>query len=400
VIERTMIVLSANRLFTPQEEIKEPLLFIEDGLISAVSSRAQQEIPKNATVIDLAKDGLADAVLVPGFVDIHMHGGAGLDVMRAAPGELPHLNRFLTTHGVTGYFPTTVAAPLDQTCAALARLADAIEAARGSQGSNADAVQARPLGIHLEGPFLSHKRRGVHPPEYLVEPTLAIFERLWQAARGHVSMMTIAPELPGALEVIAEAARRKVCVSIGHSDAVLEGARAGVRVGARHATHTFNAMRPLDHRDPGILAEVLTDSRLSADIIVDGIHVAPEVVQLFLQAKGLELAVLITDATAAAGMPDGVYQLGPIQVEVKDGKCTKDGNLAGSVLTMDRAVRNVTKFAGWSLRDAVRAATLNPARAVGLAQGCGVLAPGAEANLVVLNRDGEVRKTMVRGRGF
>jgi N-acetylglucosamine-6-phosphate deacetylase len=259
-------------------------------------------------------------------------------------------------------------------------------------------VQARPLGIHLEGPFLSHKRRGVHPPEYLVEPTLAIFERLWQAARGHVRMMTIAPELPGALDVIAEAARRKVCVSIGHSDAVLEAARAGVRAGARHATHTFNAMRPLDHRDPGILAEVLTDSRLTADIVVDGIHVAPEVVQIFLRAKGLERAVLITDAIAAAGMPDGTYQLGPIQVEVKDGKCTVDGKLAGSALTMDRAVRNVTQFAGWSLQDAVRAATLNPARAVGLAQGHGTLASGAEANLVVLSPSGEVRQTFVRGQ--
>ena len=392
-----MIVLCAKRLYTPQEEIKDPLLFIEDGLISAVSARAQQEIPKNATVIDLVKDGLADAILAPGFVDIHMHGGAGLDVMRATPGELPHLNQFLTTHGVTGYFPTTVAAPLDQTCRALERLAHAIEASQSSPAANGDAVQARPLGIHLEGPFLSHKRRGVHPPEYLVEPTLAIFESLWQAARGQVRMMTIAPELPGALEVIAEAARRKVCVSIGHSDAVLEDALAGVRAGARHATHTFNAMRPLDHRDPGILAEVLTDDQLSADIIVDGIHVAPEVVQIFLREKGLERSVLITDATAAAGMPDGTYQLGPIQVEVKDGKCTKDGNLAGSVLTMDRAVRNVTRFAGWTLQDAVRAATLNATRAVGLAQH-GHLSPGAEANIVVLNGDGEVKKTMVRGR--
>jgi N-acetylglucosamine-6-phosphate deacetylase len=319
--------------------------------------------------------------------------------MRASPAELPHLNKFLTTHGVTGYFPTTVAAPLDQTCQALERLADAIEASQSSPAANGGAVQARPLGIHLEGPFLSHKRRGVHPPEYLVEPTLEIFERLWQAARGHVRMMTIAPELPGALEVIAEAARRKVLVSIGHSDAVLEAARAGVRAGARHATHTFNAMRPLDHRDPGILAEVLTDSQLSADIIVDGIHVAPEVVQIFLRQKGLERSVLITDATAAAGMPDGTYQLGPIQVEVKDGKCTKDGNLAGSVLTMDRAVRNVTQFAGWSLRDAVRAATLNAACASGLAQH-GHLSPGAEANVVVLSPDGEIRKTFVGGRSF
>jgi N-acetylglucosamine-6-phosphate deacetylase len=390
-----MIVLSASRLFTPLEEIADPLVLIEDGLVSAVSSRSQREIPKNATVIDLANDGLGDAIMAPGFVDIHMHGGAGLDVMRAAPGELPHLNKFLTTHGVTGYFPTTVAAPLDQTCAALDRLADAIEAARVPDASS-DAAHAEPLGIHLEGPFLSHKRRGVHPPEYLVEPTLGVFERLWQAARGHVRMMTIAPELPGALEVIAEAARRKVCVSIGHSDAVLEAARAGVHAGARHATHTFNAMRPLDHRDPGILGEVLTDPQLSADIIADGIHLAPEVIQIFLRAMGLERSVLITDAMAAAGMPDGTYQLGPIQVEVKDGKCTSNGTLAGSVLTMDRAVRNITKFAGWSLQHAVRAATVNATRAVGLTQH-GQLSPGAKANIIVLNPAGEVRRTIVRG---
>jgi N-acetylglucosamine-6-phosphate deacetylase len=392
-----MIVLCANRLYTPQEEILNPLVFIEDGLISAVSSRAQQEVPGNATVVDLAHDS-PDAILAPGFVDIHMHGGAGLDVMRASPAELPRLNTFLTTHGVTGYFPTTVAAPLDQTCRALERLADSIEAAQVSAG-NSDAGQARPLGIHLEGPFLSHKRRGVHPPEYLVEPTLQVFELLWQAARGHVRMMTIAPELPGALEVIAEAARRNVCVSIGHSDASMETARSAVQAGARHATHTFNAMRPLDHREPGIVGEVLTSKRLSADIIVDGIHVDPEVVQIFLRMKGLERAVLITDATAAAGMPDGTYQLGPIQVEVKDGRCTMDGKLAGSVLTMDRAVRNVIQFAGWSLQDAVRAATLNPALAAGLAHH-GRLAPGAEANLVVLSPSGEVQKTMVRGHGF
>ncbi len=391
-----MIVLCAHRLYTPREEILHPLLFIEDGLISAVSSRAQQEIPKNATVLDFSHD-LPEAILAPGFVDIHMHGGAGLDVMLASLAELPRLNAFLTTHGVTGYFPTTVAAPLDQTCVALERLADAIEAAQGSHATNGDAIQARPLGIHLEGPFLSHKRRGVHPPEYLVEPTLPIFERLWQAARGHVRMMTIAPELPGAMYVIAEAARRKVCVSIGHSDAMLETARAAVQAGARHATHTFNAMRPLDHREPGILGEALTSEQLSADIIADGIHVAPEVVKLFLQAKGIERAVLITDATAATGMPDGNYQLGPLQVEVKDGKCMADGKLAGSVLTMDRAVRNVTQFAGWSLQDAVRAATLNPTSAVGLAHH-GQLTPGAEANLVVLSPTGEVRRTIVRGR--
>jgi N-acetylglucosamine-6-phosphate deacetylase len=383
-------LFTARRLYTPLQEIQHPLLFVEDGMIAEISSRSAKETPNNIARIDFD-----DAAIAPGYVDIHMHGGAGLDVMLASQAELPHLGQFLAKHGVTGYFPTTVAAPLDQTCAALERLAGAIEA--GTTGANGSSVQARPLGIHLEGPFLSHKRRGVHPPENLVLPSIEIFERFWQASRGHIRMMTIAPELPGALELIAEAAARNVCVSIGHSDAEMSIAQAAVNAGARHATHTFNAMRPLDHRDPGILGEVLTDSQIGADIIADGIHVAPAIVKLFLQAKGVERAVLITDAIAAAGMPDGRYQLGPVQVDVKDGKCTVDGKLAGSTLTMDRAVRNVTEFANWSLRDAVQAATLNPARAVGLAQHHGILAPGVEASFVVLSPAGEVLRTVVRG---
>lgn len=380
---------TAARLFTPTEEMLNPLILVDDGQITELSSRESASVPSGTSLVDFG-----DAVLAPGFFDIHMHGGAGLDVMRASPDELPRLGEFLSRHGVTGYFATTVAAPLDTTCAALDRLANAIEAK-----SQADRVEARPLGIHLEGPFLSHKRRGVHPPECLVEPTIGVFDRLWQAARGHVRMMTIAPEIPGAMEVIAEAARRKVCVSIGHSDAELGPAREAMRAGARHATHTFNAMRPLDHRNPGILGEVLSDDRMTADIIVDGIHVAPEVVKLFLQSKGAERAVLITDAISATGMPDGRYQLGPIEVEVKDGKCTSNGSLAGSVLTMDRAVRNVVEFSGWTLRDAVRAATLNAARAVGMSQSFGRLAAGMRASFVVLSPAGKVIKTVVSGRG-
>lgn len=395
-----MIVLSAHRLYTPSLEVVDPLVFIEEGIIRAVSSRAERELPQNATVVDFTAHH-SEAVLVPGFIDIHIHGGAGVDVTHASLQDLPGLNKFLATHGVTAYFPTTVTAPLDQTCAALQRLADAIEAAK-NPGGGGTAAQARPLGIHLEGPFLSHKRRGVHPPELLIDPTIELFDRLWQAARGHIRMMTIAPELPGAMEVIADAARRKVCVSIGHSDADTATARAGIHAGARHATHTFNAMRPLDHRDPGILGEALTDDRLTADIIADGIHVAPEIVKLFLLAKGPDHAVLITDATAATGMPDGYYQLGPIQVQVKDGKCTlkgTNGQLAGSVLTMDQAVRNVAQFSDWSLRDAVRAATRNPARAVELPSH-GEIAVGAEADVVLLSPEGKVLKTMTAGRGF
>lgn len=382
-------IFKARRLYSPVEEIENALLIVEDGRIVEVAGGVERELPSGASLVNFG-----DATLVPGYFDIHIHGGSGVDLMRAAPADLPRLGKFLASHGVTAYFPTTVAAPLDSTYAALERLADAIEAAEKENGNS-----ARPLGIHLEGPFLSHKRRGVHPPENLLAPTIPVFDRLWQAARGHVRMMTIAPEIPGAMEVIAEAAKRNVCVSIGHSDAEMPVAQDAVNTGARHATHTFNAMRPLDHRDPGILGEVLTDDRLSADIIADGIHLSPAVVQVFLQAKGRERSVLITDAISATGMPDGHYQLGPIEVEVKDGKCTSGGSLAGSVLTMDRAVRNVTKFSRWTLKDAIRAATLNPARAVGMARDRGVLAPGMTADFVVLNSAGEVLKTVIGGLG-
>lgn len=385
---------TARRLYTPVEEIESPLLVVEDGRIAEISPFSGKSAAPTATRVDFG-----DAILIPGYLDIHIHGGAGVDVMRASPSDLPRLGKFLATHGVTGYFPTTVAAPLDATCTALEGLANAIEAAQTLR-SNGDTAVARPLGIHLEGPFLSHKRRGVHPPEYLVAPTVETFDRLWQAARGLVRVLTIAPEVPGALEVIAEAARRKVCVSIGHSDAEMPAAQAAVKAGARHATHTFNAMRPLDHRDPGIIGEVLSNDGMTADLIADGIHVSPPVVKIFLQAKGPEHAVLITDAISATGMPDGRYQLGPIQVDVKDGKCTANGSLAGSVLTMDRAVRNVTQFSNWSLREAVRAATLNPARAAGMPPGFGTLAVGASADFTVLSLKGEVLKTIVGGQGF
>jgi N-acetylglucosamine-6-phosphate deacetylase len=391
-----MIAITAATLFTPLERIEQPMLLVEDGSIVEVTSRTSRELPGNGRCVDFR-----GAILAPGFIDIHIHGGAGHDVMESGAGALPPVERLLAAHGVTSYFPTTVTAPLDATLSALGRLADAIEAGDRDAGEPdlLTDVRARPLGIHLEGPFISHRRRGVHPPDDLLTPSLAAFERFWQAARGHIRVMTIAPELPGAIEVITEAAKRGVCVSLGHSDADLSAARAGVAAGARHATHTFNAMRPLDHRDPGIMGEVLTDSRLSADIIADGVHLDAVIVQLFLKAKGPGAAVLITDATAATGMPDGRYRLGSLEVEVKDGKCMSGGKLAGSVLTMDLAVRKVMQFAHWDLQHAVRLATLNPARVVGLNRG-GSITPGDPADLVVLSPSGDIRNTIIRGAGI
>lgn len=387
-----MIALTASLLLTPLDQIERPFVLVEGGFIRDIGSRSSRTIPSKARVVDFE-----DAILAPGFIDIHIHGGAGHDVMEPAPDGLQALERLLACHGVSSYFPTTVTAPENAILTALDRLADAIET---PIPSTSDGPRARPLGIHLEGPFISHARRGVHPAENLLLPTPALFDRFWQASRGHIQLMTIAPELDGALEVIAAATKRGVSISLGHSDADLGSARAAMAAGAHHATHTFNAMRPLGHRDPGILGLVLTNQKITADIIADGIHVDPAVVELFLKVKGPDGAVLITDATSATEMPDGHYRLGYFEFEVREGRCIAGGKLAGSVLTMDRAVRNVMQFAGIDLAHALRTATMNPAKVVGLDGKKGVLAPGAEADIVVLNSKQEVLKTIVGGGGI
>ena len=393
-----MLAFTAGRLLTPTDAVEHPLLLVEQGRVLEISARRGRQAPAGVSVSDFG-----DGVMAPGYVDLHIHGSAGYDVMDDNAGALPAIEQLLARHGVTSYFPTTVSAPMDTTLRALERLADAIEnRERERERQNADdKIRALPLGIHLEGPFISHVRRGVHPPENLLTPKLSTFEQFWHAARGRIRMMTIAPELEDAPEVIAEAARRGVCVSLGHSDADFEAAGRGIAAGARHATHTFNAMRPLDHRtvdhrSPGILGAVLTDRRVSADIIADGVHLDPAIVKLFAEAKGPEQTVLITDAISATGMPDGRYRLGSFEVDVRDGKCMADGKLAGSVLTMDRAVRNLARFAEWDLPQAVAAASRNPARAAGIANK-GVLKVGADADFVVLSREGEVLRTFVGG---
>src|ERR1039458_2874363 len=288
-----MLFFAAGRLLTPTDALEHPLVLVEQGRVLEISSRSNRQVPAGVAVSDFG-----DGVMAPGYIDLHLHGSAGYDVMDDAAEALPAIEQLLARHGVTSYFPTTVTAPIDVTLRALDRLADAIETRerllerQNLERQNADGKsRAFPLGIHLEGPFISHARRGVHPANNLLAPKLALFEQFWQAARGRIRMMTIAPELEGAPEVIAEAARRGICVSLGHSDADLEAAERGIAAGARHATHTFNAMRPLDHRTsdhrgPGILGAVLTDRRVSADFIADGVHLDPAIVKLVAHAKG------------------------------------------------------------------------------------------------------------------
>jgi N-acetylglucosamine-6-phosphate deacetylase len=379
-------VITAGSLFTPLELIESPVVVIEDGRVLSVNSRRQVELPVQAKHFDFPQ-----MIAAPGFIDIHIHGNAGHDVMEADGPALATMERAMARHGVTSYLPTTVSAPEDRILRALENLSQAISSKDRREGSC-------PLGIHLEGPFISHAKRGVHPPENLLPPSARLLDRFWQASNGTIRIMTIAPELPGAIETIQHARRLGVHSSLGHSNATSREADQGIAAGADHATHTFNAMRPLDHRDPGILGAALSDDRLTADIIADGIHVDPSMVKLFLAAKGAERAILITDAISATGMGDGRYKLGGLEVEVRGDRCEYQGKLAGSVLTLDRAVRNVMSFAGWRLQQSVQLVTCNPARLLAIGERKGTIAPGCDADLVILTREGQVVQTFIAGR--
>jgi len=401
-----MPAFTAATVISPRGAIDRGVLLVDGGTVVSADPAAayvQDSARSAAAIVDFGR-----AVIAPGYFDLHIHGGGGFDVMDDDADALPAIERLLARHGVTSYLPTTVTAPLDTTLRALERLAGAIEAReidrtkmRGAltgrpTSRESFAGRAQPLGIHLEGPFISHARRGVHPLQDLLPPTISTLERLWQAARGRIRMMTIAPELDGAIELIAAAVERGVCVSLGHSDADFETTERAIAAGARHSTHTFNAMRPLGHRDPGIIGSLLTNDLVTADLIADGIHLDPAIVKLIAHTKGREKTVVITDAISATGKPDGRYHLGSMEVEVKGGRCESGGKLAGSVLTMDAAVRNLAKFAGWELSEAVATASRNPALVLG-SNNKGVLAPGADADFLVLDCEGRVLRTFAGG---
>ena len=390
ILDARPTVLTAAKLFDGSHFLDHPVVAVEDGRIASISTRADGALPPNARVLDFP-----GATLAPAFFDVHIHGAGGHDVMEATPEALDAVGRMLASHGTGSFLATTVTAPLDATLRAVEGLAKRIgEAAQ--RGPAREGV-ARPIGIHLEGPFLSHAKRGVQPAEHLLAPDIPIFDQLFDAAEGHVRLMTLAPELTGAVELTAHATRRGVRVSLGHSNATAAETRAAIEAGAVSATHTFNAMRPLDHREPGILGTVLTDESTYSELICDGIHVAPEIVRLWWRAKGAERAILVTDAMSAAGMPDGEYRLGGFAVQVAGGRAMANGVLAGSVLTLDRALANFMTITGAPADHALRLLTANPAAMTGFGEEAGAVAVGRAANLVAVSAEGKLLASFVSG---
>ena len=329
-----------------------------------------------------------ESFIAPGFIELQLNGGLGYDFTEQ-PEKVYEVAAVMPRWGVTSFLPTVITSPEETYLHALRIIGRATQTA--TEG-------AEILGVHLEGPFLKVEYRGAHRAEWLEAPSLGQLEAALEA--GPLRLLTLAPELAGADRVITFAREKGVLVSMGHSAATYEEALAGLEAGAGYVTHLFNAMSPLHHRRPGLVGAALTHPGLTAGLIADGVHLHPAMLKMIYQTKGAAGLNLVTDAMAGMGMPPGRYQLSGQQVVVNHNSARLDdaaGTLAGSILTLDQAVRNMTKWSGCSLAEAVRMVTLNPARLLGL-ENKGRLAPGCEADIVIMNQDGEIELTMRAGK--
>jgi N-acetylglucosamine-6-phosphate deacetylase len=386
------IVIHAHRAFTPFEEIPDAVVVIQGSKISAVGQRGKVDLPRGAREINAG-----GRTVVPGFVDVHIHGAGGHDVMEGTREALEIITATAAAHGTTSLVATTVTASEKETRDSVAGIAHFI--LNTSQYPTRE-LSAEILGIHFEGPFISPARRGVHPANWIVPPSLEFLAQLLGEARGTAQILTLAPELPGALELISAARQAGLVVSLGHTDATYEQAQAAIEAGASHAAHVFNAMRPFSHRGTGVIGAVLTSPKVSAELIADGVHVDEAAMRMLVELKTPERVILVSDGISATGMPDGKYQLGMFEVKVSGGVARNaEGKLAGSTLTLDRGLRNMIAL-GVPLPSALRMVTANPARQIGLGARKGVLGPGADADLVFLDDKLEVSGVMTRGAGL
>ncbi|WP_203341129.1 N-acetylglucosamine-6-phosphate deacetylase [Planococcus beijingensis] len=356
-------------------------ILLEGGKISRVAEKieAQADVHIDAT----GKNWTA----FPGFIDVHIHGAAGHDAMDATPEAVKGLAGVLPKEGTTSFLATTMTQSDEAISAALKNIRD----------FQMEDGQAEMLGVHLEGPFISDKRAGAQPIEYIAEPSYPLFQK-WQKLSGNqIRLVTLAPETTNGLAFIKNLAEDGVIASIGHSDGTLEEVQAAVRAGASHVTHLYNQMSPFHHRNPGVVGASLTEKGLTVEVIADFIHSHPTSVELAFRQKGAERLILITDAMRAKGLAPGVYDLGgqDVQVTWKDARLA-DGTLAGSILTMDAAIRNVQSITGCSLNELVSMTSANAAKELGLSNK-GSLQEGTDADVAILDGSFTVQLTICRG---
>lgn len=360
------------RIFDGTTFLTQTAVSFENGMITALHDG------RDGTDVD-------GKLLSPGFVDIHMHGILGLDSMR--PGSIGKMAGILPQYGTTSFCPTS----LSETDEVIRSYLYEVHDAKGRESG------ARVVGAHLEGPYLAESVRGVHDAGKLRDPLPQHYRQLTLGYEADICRVTLAPERRSGMELTRHLSSRGIAVSIGHSEATAAQTQEAARQGVNSSTHTFNGMKPLHHRNPGVLGAILTDERISAEFIADLIHIDPIMVQLIYRAKGPEKCYFCTDSMEATGMPDGIYHLGQEEVTVENGIALKNGGLAGSTLTMDRGLRNLVQKIGLPLCDALRMATSNPAYVLGETD-IGRIAVGAKADFVILDADLQVISTYVRGK--
>jgi N-acetylglucosamine-6-phosphate deacetylase len=383
-VSKRVVAIDARVVYTPRLKFSPGRIVIEGSSIIEAGPLKDVQLPSSADRIDATRFSVA-----PGFIEPHIHGCGGVDMMTGTMDSLNVVSRIVARHGTTSFLATTVSSPREVLTTAIQKLGGLMHHAFDG---------AQPLGIHLEGPFINIARRGTHKAEHVITPDPELLERWVRDSRQTIRLITIAPETDPHQRIAALAAVHQFRVAMGHSNATYEEATAAAGHGICHAVHTFNAMRAFSHRDPGIVGAVLSDDRIYAEIIADGIHVDPAVVRVFARAKTAERILAVTDAISATDMPDGEYRLGEDRVTVANGVCRDaDGHLSGSTLTQEIALKNFVEWTGFPIQDALLALTENPAQALGL-HAKGVIATGADADLAVFDEDFHIMKTFVAGK--
>ena len=373
-----MLIKNCNIIYL--DRIEKGSVLVEDGKIKEIN-------PTNADTTDVIDaNGL---YLSPGFIDVHIHGAGGHDTMDGTYEAINEISKVIVKHGTTAFTPTTMTVAVEDIRKSMGVIKEAKE--KGTDG-------AIVLGAHLEGPFISPKAIGAQNPNFLIPPTLENYNAMVGDAEDAVVSITIAPEIPGAKELIKELSQRGVVCSIGHTKATYDQAMEGIKCGCGHATHLFNAMTPFAHREPGVVGAIF-DSEITTETISDGIHISYPSLRIAYNQKTPDKVLLVTDAMMACGMPDGMYALGGQDVEVKNGAARLlSGSLAGSILPLDRAVHNVYKNVGLPLHEAVKMASYNAARHCKVEDRKGLIKEGYDADLLLFDEDINIKNVIVGGK--
>ncbi|MDR7238863.1 N-acetylglucosamine-6-phosphate deacetylase [Neobacillus drentensis] len=382
-------VLKGKNIYTGNRVIESGFLLIEDGVITSIGTDVEfnRLDLQGGEVIEVD----ATCSIIPGMIDMHIHGAAGSEVMDATPQALDIMTANLPSEGTTSFLATTLTEAEDSIKRALHNVGEFMRAQPTGQ--------AEILGIHLEGPFISPSRPGAQSQENIICPDLEKFAEFQRIADHHILQVTMAPERPGGMELVRYLSSHGVVVSIGHSNATSDEVQKAIEAGAKQVTHLFNAMSPIHHRDPGVAGSALMADALKCELIVDGIHIHPAVVHMAFRLKGSEGLILVTDAIRAKCLGEGSYRLGNQTVQVRNGRALlEDGTLAGSILTMKESIKNTLTFTGCTLEDIVFMSSINPAKQLNLFHRKGSLETGKDADVVVLNEHMDVLMTLCRGK--